>query len=336
MHHLGGRDGGLTQSASASIAQSRGSRLWTLKASLEALEIPARIAMIRTFATDPSSYRFPTDMHIAYVCLRVETKDGTEIWLDPLVRFAPFGELPEQAAGGRDAWLLPEPGRPLRKVKTPSTAPRLGKNVKLNLKVTSDGALSGSGEESYADFEAAQLGETLDALSPSQRDQALQSALSRYFGGAELSSVKADVKHQVGAPLAVTYSFRVPHFGRADGPRKLVLPPVTFLANLGRRYVQVGTRRTTLYVESTEQSHTVARVELPPGFVLSSPLGEAKAGGTYGTFFRRERQEGNYLLIEESYRLNMARISVKNYEDFAQFAGEVDLIQSRDLTIEKQ
>ncbi len=334
MQRLSGRDAGLGQSASSSIAQDRGSRLWTLKAGLEAIGIPARIAAVRTFGVDPAPYRFPNESLIPYHCVRAELPDGSELWLDTLVRFAPFGELPEQAAG-RDAWLLPEPGKPLRKLKTPPRRTSGGKEIQLNLRLDPDGKLSGAGRETYLGFEAAQLAEALEALSPQQRDQALEGALSRYFGGAQLSELKLDLKRGVGAPLVVQYSFTAPRFARTEG-NQLVLGPLTFPAHLGRRFVQIGSRKTPLYIESTEQNHTFTTLQLPPGYSLSEPLGEAKTRGQYGNFVRKERQEKSQILIEERYRLDLARIPVDQYDDFTRFAAEVDLIQSRDMVVVKK
>ncbi|HZH02303.1 MAG TPA: DUF3857 domain-containing protein, partial [Myxococcaceae bacterium] len=190
MERLSGRDAGLGLPAAASLAQDRGSRLWALKAGLEVLGVPTRIAAVRTFAVDPAPYRFPNEALFTYVCLRAQV-GGEEVWLDPLVRFAPFGELPEPARG-REAYLLPEPGHPLKKVKTPSGSAIPLKQVALALTLSETGTLSGSGEEAYSGFEAAQLGEALDALSPEQRTQALQSALTQYFGGATLSQLNVD------------------------------------------------------------------------------------------------------------------------------------------------
>jgi hypothetical protein len=36
------------------------------------------------------------------------------------------------------------------------------------------------------------------------------------------------------------------------------------------------------------------------------------------------------------YRLEMARIAPRDYEAFSRFAGEVDLVQSRDLVLVKR
>ena len=45
------------------------------------------------FTADPAPSVFPNDNLLPYLCIRVMV--GTEaVWLDPMVRFAPFGELP--------------------------------------------------------------------------------------------------------------------------------------------------------------------------------------------------------------------------------------------------
>jgi len=107
--------------------------------------------------------------------------------VDTVVRFGPFGELPEPAMGEREAYLLPEPGRPLEKVKTPALKEDPGKQVRLALELTEDGRLVGKGEEVYSGFEAAQLAEGFEQLAAESRKQALQGAVARYFSGAELA-----------------------------------------------------------------------------------------------------------------------------------------------------
>ncbi len=141
------------------------------------------------------------------------------MWLDTVIRFGPFGLLPEQAANGSEAYLLPEPGRPLVALKTPKQPPVGGREVTLELTLAEDGTLSGDVLEVYRGFEAAQLAETLEGVSNEQRDQALQQALSRYFGGAQLSNLRLDVKRAVGAPVSLRYHFVAPRFARVDdGP----------------------------------------------------------------------------------------------------------------------
>ncbi|HZI09047.1 MAG TPA: DUF3857 domain-containing protein, partial [Myxococcus sp.] len=336
MKRFSGRDAGLSQSAAASVAQDRGSRLWVLKAGLEALGIPTRVVAVRTFSADPAEYLFPEESLLPYVALRAEVPGTGPVWLDTTTRYAPFGELPETALGERDAYLLPEPGRALEKVKTPPL-PRQqpGKLSKLALEVGTEGQLLGKGEEVYSGFEAAQLAEAFEAISGDRRRQALQSAVGRYFGGAELTDLKLERTEEVGAPFTVRYAFKASGFARVDKNR-LVLPPITMPAMLGRQYVQLSTRSTPLYLDDTEVNRTQVTLTMPEGYRLSDPQAQLKAESPFGRLLRTEKQEGRTLTLDETLRVERGRIPVKKYEDFAHFAGEVDLIQSRDLVLTKQ
>ncbi|MBL8951890.1 MAG: hypothetical protein JNK82_13995 [Myxococcaceae bacterium] len=340
MHKLSGRDSGISMSAAASVAQDRGSRLLLEYAALKAVGFTVRIAAVRAFSADPAPYVFPSETLLPYLCLRVELtpaegeKGPTFVWLDPVFRFAPFGELPELAVG-REAYLLPEPGKQLEKTTTPKMKTSNGKVVKLKLELTEDGVLKGEGTETYVGFGASQLAEALDSVPPDQREQALQGALARYFGGAELSSVDMDAKREVGATVTVRYSFTAERFARAEG-KSLVFSQATYPALLGRRYLQVGMRRTPLFIDAAEESTTTATLTLPEGYTLTGALPSVKASCPYGRFERSEKVQGRTVTIDETYRIEMARVPPADYERFGQFAGEVDLVQGRELLAEKK
>ncbi len=209
----------------------------------------------------------------------------------------------------------------------------LRKRVKLESELSAEGVLTGTAEETYVGFDAAQVREALDAISPDQRDQALQAALSRYFGGAELSSLKLEMQQEVGAPLVVRYSFRAPRFGRLERG-KIIIGPLTFPAQLGRRFVEVGSRKTPLYIGDSEGAIASATMKLPAGMHVESMLGQPIQQVTpFGQYSRAEAEKGGVFSVEESYLLRMARIPPKDYDAFATFAGEVDLVQARDVTI---
>ncbi|WP_164007843.1 DUF3858 domain-containing protein [Pyxidicoccus trucidator] len=336
MQRFSGRDSGLGQSAASTLSQDRGSRLMLMKAGLETLGIPSRVVAIRTFNTDPAPYLFPQDSLLPFAALRVEVPGSEPVWVDTSVRFGPFGELPETAMGGLEAYLLPEPGRTLEKVATPAMKEAPGKEVRLSLKLAADGQLTGKGEETYSGFEAAQIAEAFSQLSAESRNQALQGAVARYFGGASLSSVKLDHQEQVGAPFVLRYEFTVPRFGRMEGDTRMALGPLTFPAQLGRRYVQLSTRSTPLYIDNTEASRTQVTLEMPKGWRLADPQASLNVETVFGRFTRAEKQEGGTLTINESLRLPRNRVAPKQYEQFSGFTGDVDLIQTRELVLVKQ
>jgi hypothetical protein len=65
-------------------------------------------------------------------------------------------------------------------------------------------------------------------------------------------------------------------------------------------------------------------------------VGEVKLSGPSGEYVRREAQQGAVLKVEEEFRLTQARVPPKEYDAFGQFAGEVDLVQQRDLLFQKK
>jgi hypothetical protein len=174
------------------------------------------------------------------------------------------------------------------------------------------------------------LAEGLESLSAEQRDQALQAGLSRYFGGADLSSVAVEAKRAVGGHVTVSYRFVARHFARLEGSG-MVAGALTFPHLLGRRFLVTPARRTPLFIESSERSAVTATVSLPLGYALVGAVPEVRLERAAGHFTRTERQVGAVLTITEDFGLAQARIEPEAYEAFAQFAGEVDLVQQRDV-----
>jgi tetratricopeptide (TPR) repeat protein len=331
MKKLSGRDAGLPMSAAASVGQDRGSRTWLLQAALTALGFDARLVAVRAFSADPAPYVFPNESLFPYVCVRVLV-DGQPVWLDAMVRFAPFGELPEFATGEREAWVLPRPGEVPERTTTPPRRSQPSKTVVLTASLDEDGVLKGEGVETYSGYDAAQLAEALEQLSADQRKQALEQALSRMFGGADLEQVDVEAPREVGAPVKVSYRFSASRFARKEGSA-LVLGALTFPWSLGRRYLVLGQRVTPLFVESSESTVSTVTLTVPEGYRLKDGGGETKTSCEWGRFVRREKQAGRVITVEEEAQLTQARVPVKGYEAFGQFAGEADLLQLRDVLL---
>ncbi|MDX2009276.1 MAG: tetratricopeptide repeat protein, partial [Myxococcaceae bacterium] len=293
MKKLSGRDAGLSMSAAASVGQDRGSRTWLLQAALTALGFDARLVAVRAFSADPAPYLFPNESLYPYVCVRVLV-DGKPVWLDALVRFAPFGELPEFAMGEREAWVLPRPGEVPERTTTPPRTTQPSKTVVLTASLDEDGVLKGEGVETYAGYDAAQLAEALEQLSPEQRKQALEQALSRMFGGADLEQVDVEAPREVGASVKVSYRFSASRFARREG-NTLVLGALTFPWNLGRRYLVLGQRVTPLFIESSESTVSKVTLTVPEGYRLKDGGSDLKTSCDWGRFVRRESQAGRVI-----------------------------------------
>jgi hypothetical protein len=105
---------------------------------------------------------------------------------------------------------------------------------------------------------------------------------------------------------------------------------------LGRRFLATPTRQTSLFIEGTEGSRLTATLKLPPGWALSGAVPEVRLEGPAGRFVRTERQQGGVVTVTEDFRLAQARVAPADYQAFARFAGEVDLVQQRDVVFERR
>ena len=140
----------------------------------------------------------------------------------------------------------------------------------------------------------------------------------------------------MGAPVTVSYEFIARRFGRVEAPGRIIAASLTYPLMVGRRFLAVPSRVTPLFIDSSEASSTRATLKLPPGWVLRSPVNEVKLLGPSGEYVRREAQQGDQVQVDEEFRLTQSRIAPQKYDAFVQFAGEVDLVQQRDLLFEKK
>jgi hypothetical protein len=99
--------------------------------------------------------------------------------------------------------------------------------------------------------------------------------------------------------------------------------------------VQLSTRTTPLFIDGTEESRAQVTLTMPQGYRLADPQAQLNAESPFGRLRRTEKQEGRTLTVDETLRVERGRIPAQKYEDFAHFAGQVDLIQSRDLVLTK-
>ncbi len=88
--------GGLGEEASQVLSRGRGSRLTLLKALLDALGVPSRLAAARPATADTTAWRFPGPGLWSQPLLRLDLPSGPR-WLDPTARQQPFGVLGERS-----------------------------------------------------------------------------------------------------------------------------------------------------------------------------------------------------------------------------------------------
>ena len=218
--------GPFTDQASHVLSRGRGSRTLLLVALLDALAIPARVALVRPFYVDPQPWLFPRLDLYSVPVVRAEA-GGRIFWLDPAARWSPFGALPP---GARDAeaLVLPRPGEALRRERTPALPAPDRSEVLLRIQVASGGDATIEGVETYEGFEGAGAKVAIEQLDEAGRRRALEQALSRSFRSLELEELRFEGEREIGVaarhPLPGPRRRAGPDVGRAAGDRRRALP----------------------------------------------------------------------------------------------------------------
>ncbi len=321
--------GPFTDQASHVLSRGRGSRTLLLVALLDALAIPARVALVRPFYVDPQPWRFPRLDLYSVPVVRVEA-DGKVFWIDPSARWAPFGVLPP---GARDAeaLVLPRPGETLRRERTPALPAPDGSTVLLKIQLDAKGDAIIEGTETYEGFEGAGAKVAIDQLDQNGRRRAIEQSLSRSFRSLRLDDLRFEGEREVGTPLVIRYRARVAELARTSGGR-LVVDDVPYPARLVARFAPLAARESPLLIGVGDRSSLRIEVTPPPGEtpVAGAPV---KVEAPQGSFVREERVEGGRLVREDRLELRRARVGVGEYPGFARWAAAVDEAQALPMEV---
>ena len=327
-----GRSNGYDFATSAAhvLAQGRGNRLVVVRAALAAAGIPSRIVMVRTFGSDPGSYRFPRGELYGYAVLRIDLPEGP-LWADASFRLAPLGQLPAFVRG-QPGFVVPEPGEEPSEVRTPAEplGPE-GREVRLDVALDATGSATGKGRDLHRAFEAAGLKDALERLDRDQRRQAVESMLGRGLPGVTLEALATEGETEVGGEAALDYGVKL-QLARRDG-EQLYVPSSVLPARLQRRWAPKSDRSVTLLLDSPEETHVRASVALPAGAHVKAPPAPVKLDTPFGQYRWLAREEAGKLVIDESLTLKQQRITPAQYPAFVDFARAVDAAQSQELLV---
>ncbi len=334
MEEIEGSDGSFGARASQILARKRGNRLVLIKAALDELGIESRFAAVRTFDQAPGAFRFPRPARWAYLALVVRPDPaGGQVWLDPSMRWAPFGEV-SPIAQGSPAWLLPGPGQEMSRTSTPfdSEAPR-GREVEVQLSLSDDGSLAGVGSERYLGFDAAWARGSLEPLDDERRKQVIEAALAKSFRGLVLEDLEVELEQASGSPLTLRYRFSVPEATHEIGQGLHTLDLDFFAANLGRRFLTRGDRETTLLLRAPEKVETRVTIELPPTLEPVGIPDAARELSPHGSYKRMAASSPGKVAIEESLAIERGRVTPRDYRAFAEWVWAVDRAQGAELVL---
>jgi hypothetical protein len=316
--------GSLGDQASHVLSRGRGNRTLLLLAVLDALGVPARLALVRPFQADAAVHRFPRLDLYAQPVVRAEV-EGRVLWLDPTLRWNPFGTL-AQSARDAEAIVLPRPGEPLRLERTPPDGGGDGHDVDLRVTLNAFGDAVVEGTERFSGHDGAATKVALESVDARQRRQVVEQGLSRSFRALQLEEVSFEGERRRDAPLVIRYRARVPGFAGVAGGR-MAIEAVPYPARLSARLAQLAARETPLLIPSGERA-AMRVVVVPAEGAVPAAGPRREVAGTLGSYQRVERVEGGALVREDRLEVRRGRVSPQAYPALVRFAAEVDEAQS--------
>jgi cellulose synthase operon protein C len=315
------------------LAQRAGNRLVLLTALLRTAGYQPQVLLVRPVEHAQIEYRTPNNAVFSYGLLSLTIKGTSKtIWLDPTSSTNPFGELfPflfEQLAldvtsqKGTDPFVR----LPTHKVTTPLT------QHALVLQLSTDGTLSGSGEETITSSTAAKDRYLLGSMSGIQRQQVLEAGLNAYFPGAIPKKIELLELEHPASPLVVRYEFLVPNFAHCQDTT-LIIRGGFYPYQLGQNVISKSERTLPLVFGDITSDRTHVEIVLPEGSTVTL-LPEDDFSSPHGDFKLRSVQKGNRLVLEKTLLVKAGRIAPKDYPAFVDFCHRVDQKDTQEITIQ--
>jgi hypothetical protein len=316
--------------ASAILSRGRGSRLVLMAALLDSLAVESRFALVKPFDANQETYRFGRAESWAALLLRVALPGGP-VWLDGTGRQVPFGALQERLRD-REALILPRPGEPPTRDRTPSSVPiREGRESEYLVRLAADGSADLSGTERFSGVIGAAAKELFLRADETQRRQAIEMLYAGSLTGLSIGEVTLGGLDEPDQPLSIHWRGRAPALARVSGAGlqlEWLGPP----SQLARQFATVSSRTSPLLVDELLGQKTRGQVIPPAGFAVPAAA-PGQIDSPFGRYQRQERNEGGALLWEEELAVPLARISPADFPAFAAFTAAVDAAQSRSVAL---
>jgi hypothetical protein len=314
--------GSLDEAATSILAREEGSRATLLSALLRAAGVrtelwlahPPRAAELDGELPDLEGYDEP------YLV-------AAGMQLDPRFRHGAAGFLAPGLRGGRAFALGVGPVR-LGKVGDANPDDR---RMDFDVKLGADGSAEVSVRERLVGWPAIEWREALEKLAADRINAEFeQRTLGFHFPGASLVGLGFENRDDDAAPFIVAYKFRAPQLARRVGKDLVVSAP--FAAQLGKRYVGMGSRTTPMLIDYTPPTQVHARIALPERTVAALPA-PVRAAAPFGTFEQSVAGDASSVQLDARFTMSEARLSPAQYGELVEFAQRVDRAEARALEI---
>lgn len=247
-------------------------------------------------------------------------------YFDPGATYLPFATLHWQNSetarllSVTDKWpIVPVAGSKAEESQRKRTA---------TLSLDADGTLEGDVSIDFTGMYEVEMKNTLDAMTPSEREVFVRDLVQEHLKLAELTEIKVENADAPLEPLKMSFHLRVPEYADRTGTR-LFFQPAVFQKNVPRTFT-AATRVTDLIFSYACINSDLIRIALPEGFSLEAAAapGSFNIGelGNYATAIS-VRKKGTEIVYERTFTRRGLNIPAKFYKAVQ---SAYDMIHERD------
>ncbi len=311
--------------ASHVLATSQGNPLVLLQAMLRIADIDSEMILAKPKGKDPVETEIPSFEDYSFTLLRVKLKDG-DLWLRPSSSYDVINVLPYYVQG--QPAISIEPDASLERITIPFTDTNLKTRVvDLNLTLDKEGTLSGEVVETIKGWRARnrRLSYAGDLYAKEQLQRFVEERLNYDISGGEVISweILGKEEEEADKPLILKMKFKRPGYARVEG-KTLIIEDRYDLPDITRRYARLPERTRAMLMVRHDQEVTYSLTG-PEGMAISFPgAPEVTLESPFGTYSRSVETQANTMRMRHRLLIPVQRIPKEAYQDFANWASDVD------------
>ncbi len=300
-----------------------------ITAMLTSVGIESKLVLIRTVdsgSVSPDSLPMPNIYNhcIAYV----PNVDGKSYWIDGTTDFFRLGEVPSADRGAQVLVAGPDGGKFM---KIPQSK---GTDNLIDQVFTAQVAPGGSATLTIRDTRSGQFAPMLreSIETPGKFESNMKDFAARRFNGAEVKRLSASEPLSQG-PAWSEMVLSIPNLGARSGDR-MALPATFEPINLTQRYASDAKREHDIELYVPWSRKTALNYHFEPGAKIASLPEAENIDKPFGKYVRTVKQNGDELVIDETFELPKTRIPKGDYPAFKDFCHKVDALMDQKVLLQ--
>jgi cellulose synthase operon protein C len=256
-----------------------------------------------------------------------------DLWLDGTAEWSGATELPAGDQGASVLVVQDGKGAQFRTIPVSTAADNL-RSTQQTVRLDASGRASVRHDVTVHGAAASTL--RYQFQSPEQRQERITKVLGDVFGGVEIETVAAPRIGEIGTPVHLDVTMRVPAWARAQGGGALRFRVLGKESGLVQGLAPLAERRHDLVIDVPYVEQQSIRYELPAGHGFSRLPTGTRVESPVGEFTLEVERVGDGAVVRSALQLDEHRITPEQYGAFREFLRRVDASLEQTFEVSKE